>query len=100
MYSTTQKKDKVNYYIDGVFQDSKPQAIDLPKDSAADVLIGDGNTAGPEHFNGAMDEVAIFSAALTEDDINEVMKGFKIVLAVSPSEKLTTTWGRIKNYYE
>jgi hypothetical protein len=48
-------------------------------------------------MNGLIDEVGIFNVALTEDDIKDIMnKGLEGVTAVSPSGKLTTTWGDIK----
>lgn len=56
------------------------------------------------HFQGTLDEVAIFNAALTKDDINSIMiDGLRVVMgvvAVSPSGKLSTTWGSIKGAYK
>ena len=50
-----------------------------------------------QYFSGLFDEIAFFSVALTEDDIEVVMtKGLKSALAVYPAGKLTTTWGHIK----
>ena len=43
---------------------------------------------------GAIDEVAIWSRALSEDEIRSAMKG--LLLSVSPKDKVTTTWGNIK----
>jgi hypothetical protein len=53
-------------------------------------------------YKGLIDEVAIFDVALTESDIKDIMtKGLAAATgfgpgAVSPSGKLTTTWGSIK----
>lgn len=48
-------------------------------------------------FSGVLDEVAIFNAALSEDDLNVIMtEGLEKALAVSPIDKLTTTWAHIK----
>ena len=48
-------------------------------------------------FKGVLDEVAIFNVALSEADVNAVMtKGLEKVLAVSPTGRLTTTWGKMK----
>ena len=50
-----------------------------------------------QYFSGLFDEIAFFSVALTEDDIQTVMtKGLKSALAVYPAGKLTTTWGNMK----
>ena len=50
-----------------------------------------------QYFSGQFDEIAFFSIALTEDDIEIlVTKGLKSALAVYPAGKLATTWGNIK----
>ena len=50
-----------------------------------------------QYFSGQFDEIAFFSVALTENDIETLMtKGFKSALAVYPADKLATTWGNIK----
>ncbi|MCE2415537.1 LamG domain-containing protein [Candidatus Poribacteria bacterium] len=47
---------------------------------------------------GIIDDVAIFSVALEEEDMNELMdNGVETAAAVDPVNKLATTWGRIKN---
>ena len=43
---------------------------------------------------GSIDEVAIWSRALSEDEIGSAMRG--PLLAVSPKDKVATTWGNIK----
>ena len=52
-------------------------------------------------YTGAMDEVAIFHAALEDDDIETIMNdglGKTMgITAVSPARKLATSWGRIKS---
>ena len=48
-------------------------------------------------FSGVLDEVAIFNAALSEDDLTTIMEdGLEKALSVSPVGRLTTTWGNIK----
>jgi hypothetical protein len=48
-------------------------------------------------FNGIMDDLAIFNAALDVNEIKNIMnKGIALSTAVSPSEKLITTWSNIK----
>ncbi|MBI1926301.1 LamG domain-containing protein [Candidatus Poribacteria bacterium] len=50
-------------------------------------------------FAGSFDEVVISNVPLTEDDIKSLMQGLsRLITAISPSGKLTATWGRIKNY--
>lgn len=43
---------------------------------------------------GSIDEVAIWSRALSEDEIESAMQGRQF--SVSPQDKVTTTWGNIK----
>jgi len=48
-------------------------------------------------FKGVLDEVAIFNAPLSEDDLGTIMEvGLEKALAVSPVDRLTTTWAHIK----
>lgn len=51
-------------------------------------------------YTGNIDEVAVFSVALTEDDIKSISsKGLGVVMGIAPvdvSSKLTTTWANIK----
>ena len=49
-------------------------------------------------FAGILDEVAIFSQALTEEEIQKTMKGILKPHVVEPSGKLTTVWGKMKKY--
>ena len=50
-----------------------------------------------QYFSGQFDEIAFFSVALTQDDIDVLMtRGLKSALAVYPAGKLATTWGNIK----
>ncbi len=67
-------------------------------DLATPVLIGARYTQGKpsEFFRGILDEVIIFKAALTEEQIQEVMKGMSPTKAVSSTGKALFTWGNIK----
>ncbi len=49
-------------------------------------------------YKGAVDEVAFYNRALTEDEIQMAMKDV-ILSAVEPETKLSTTWGDIKRDY-
>ena len=56
-----------------------------------------GRGAGP-FLNGRMDEVRISNIARAQAEIQELMdKGIEGVLAVSPQDKLATTWGKLKS---
>jgi hypothetical protein len=56
-----------------------------------------GNDGYQQHFNGIIDEVAIFDVSLTPEEIETLMtNGLSDTLAVSPMGKIALTWGRIK----
>jgi len=51
-------------------------------------------------WNGMIDEVAVFDIALTEEEIKSIITyGLENMNPVSPSGRLSTTWGKIKNRY-
>lgn len=52
---------------------------------------------GGEGFGGAIDDAAIFSRALSEDEINALGGGLTEFLSVDAKSKLATTWGAIKS---
>jgi len=51
------------------------------------------------YFDGLIDEVRIWTRALSEKEIKENMdKGVTELLAVNKAGKLATVWGQVKNY--
>ncbi len=90
--------DEVKVYIDGVEDASVP-------------LLGQDTYGGNDyplvfmrHYDrylaGVLDEVAIFKKALTEGEIEQLMKGGVSVLAVNARGKLTAIWGQVKRGYD
>lgn len=65
--------------------------IDSPADN---LLFG---TFSGEKFFGVLDEIVIFDKGLTEQEIQTLMKGVEAAKAVTPKDKLATTWGEIKD---
>ncbi len=84
-------------YIDGDLAASGP---DSTNDSTNDAPLHIGQRGdGTEFMNGVIDELAIWRAALTDDEIERVMNdGLAIILAVVYRGKLADTWGRIKKH--
>ncbi len=63
-----------------------------------DVNIGGWTDNTSETLDGMLYEVALFSVALAEADINTLMdEGLSSLAAVEPSGKLATTWADIKS---
>jgi len=93
----------IDYYLDGALDNAaaygnqgiaKGTNLEFPGDSDAIGIRLDGLQ---RHFNGTIDEFAIFNVALTEDDTKSIMnKGLKSISAVSPAGKLAGMWSAIK----
>jgi hypothetical protein len=92
-----------NVYLDGVSIQALTNAAFSSLRAGVELIIGSGKGAGDygRPFNGKIDEVAIFNAALVKADIESVMNnGLERVLgltAVQPSGKLAANWGSIKS---
>ena len=80
--------------------------IDGEIDNESDIGGGDivpnddvlwlGRGASP-YLDGSMDEVRISNIARSQKEIQQLMKiGIEGVLAVTPKDKLATTWGKLK----
>ena len=61
------------------------------------VSIGRNSEGEREHYIGRIDEVAIWSVALDESEINEAMSG--VTTDVEAEGKLSTRWGAMKGEY-
>ena len=82
-------------YVDGEVAAEQDQKIDFKGTNDQDLRIGYSKDRPNYTFeNGSIDEAAVWRRALSEDEINQIMnEGF---LAVSPLDKVATTWGGIK----
>ena len=93
--AATYDGSKMKLYYDGevkVEADAKGKidTNDVP------VSVGRNSEGNREHYIGRIDEVAIWSVALDEGEINEAMDR---VFAVEPEGKLPTQWGMLKGRY-
>jgi len=93
--AATYDGSQMKLYYDGevkVEADAKGKidANDVP------VSIGRNSEGNREHYIGLIDEVAIWSVALDEGEVQEAMDR---VYAVEPANKLPTRWGAIKVAY-
>ena len=80
-------------YFDGEFAGELDQS-DWNTQLSGTACIG-RNIKGADYFDGVIDEVLFYNRALNEDEVrqNFAAQGLAVV---SPSEKLTLTWGSIK----
>ena len=102
VFSRTEGKRWI--YIDGELQGDP-----IDQSSVVGSIDNEGGLAigvrGADHdagtfFTGVIDEAALFTTALSEDDVKEVMNdGLGSLVAVSPSGSLITTWGEIRRAF-
>jgi formylglycine-generating enzyme required for sulfatase activity len=83
-------------YVNGVQEASKPSP-NFTDDNSSDLRIGreSGRKGGPSHFNGLIDEVALYNRALDSSEIEAIVRQASGTPAGSP-EYLTTRVGSIK----
>jgi len=98
--SYDEKTGVVKGYVDSeVDADTKTPFTGDLHHSDTPLTIG---SDGPwEYFmvNGIIDEAALFNEVLEQAQIREIIeKGMRLVSAVSPAAKLTTTWSSIKSH--
>ncbi len=89
------KSGKISLWIDGKME----AEADFDKNDGYGTSEGVLHIA--RHFdrytNGIIDDVALFNVALSEDDMNTIMdNGVEEAAAVEPTNKLATTWAKIK----
>jgi len=92
------------FYLDGELMKHLEKGDDLtttnttdnpPDRNAWNTALRIGAPAGDKrYFDGLIDEVAVWDHALTSDEIGVLVSSG--VFAVTPSGKLTTTWGDLK----
>lgn len=82
-------------YLNGELVGEEAKKIDFQGTNDQDVRLGCAKDRPQYTFNGSIDEVVIYSRALDEAEINQIMTAGPG--AVSPKGKLATTWASIKN---
>ena len=85
-------------YINGEFIGSQVENFDLPEHKEAAIYIGAGeNPTLHKTEDAIIDEVVIYAAALTQEEIEASMElSIPGVLAVEARDKLAVTWGELK----
>ncbi|MDE0326080.1 MAG: LamG domain-containing protein [Candidatus Poribacteria bacterium] len=82
-------------YLDGEILSNVDSTFEFSGTNDIDLRIGCTKNRPQYTFkNGFIDEVGVWQRALSQAEIAEAMKGF---LAVSPKDKVATTWGDIKH---
>lgn len=82
-------------YLDGKVIDEEKKEFNFVGDNDADVRIGCSKNKPQYSFvNGSIDEAAVWRRALSDNEIKQAMAGN--FLAVSPGNKVATTWADMK----
>jgi len=96
--ASTYDKKVLKVYVDGVVDGQMSISVDRVTNTD---MITIGTNAINQGVTGLVDEVAVFSVALAEEDIKDITNRGLVeatgVLAVSSRGKLTTVWGGIKS---
>ena len=80
-------------YLDGEVMGEEKTEFNFAGDNIAPVWIGCARNKYA-FVNGSIDEAAVWQRGLSEDEIKQAMSGH--FLAVSPADKVATTWANIK----
>ena len=91
--------DRVTLYVNGVPGESDVVGGNAIGDEQSDLKIGARTwPAGGavQYTKGTLDDVAIFARALSEEEVQEAMRGIARILAVSSAGKAALTWADIK----
>ena len=83
-------------FINGEVVDEDEFGGDIAVANHVSLILGAGNQASASWFAGLLDEVAIFNVELSDAEIMELMGGIDN-LAVLTSDKIATTWAKLKS---
>ena len=89
--AVTSDGDKYKIYADG----EVAAEMDFQETDGGNITYRMGGSGG-ETFAGIMDDYAVFSRALDEDEINLIMESVETFLPVEPKGKLATQWADLK----
>ena len=83
-------------YVDGVKNISEEKGPGFHVSNQTAMTIGGHPGGTGSAFHGDLDDMAIFSRVITEDEINRIIKGWAKSTAVERNGKLTIMWGQLK----
>jgi hypothetical protein len=97
---TVDRKGAMKLYRDGNFESMLDISASSKQNENNAKNFNIGSELGSRGIKGLIDEVAIFKVILAEEDIKKIMddgleRSFGLV-AVLPSDKLSTTWAMVK----
>jgi hypothetical protein len=91
----------IRLFLNGEEQGNTPFSGAIVSFPDTHVYLGKESCGADRHFNGLIDEAAMFNVALNEDDIKNIMNNglgeATGITAVSSAGKLPTAWGEVPN---
>lgn len=89
------------WYLDGKVDEHVGVASNKAVVAATDRFRIGAWSAGGRQFRGKVDEAFIFSRALSQEEIVNIMsRGLEGAKAVTSRDKAATTWGKIKSWHQ
>jgi len=88
-------KEFWNIYLDGEILIEHPKQDDELVPNSDPLILGTELNM-KRYYNGLMDEWALFSRGLPQEEIQDLMSGIGNILAVDKAGKLAGTWGSLK----
>ncbi|HIE30019.1 TPA: hypothetical protein EYP66_22370 [Candidatus Poribacteria bacterium] len=93
IHPATYENPNFKMYLDGTVD--AEVAPGTKPDTHDNALFIGGCDIGDYWMTGIIDEIVLFNKALSDKEISELQNGLN--LPVQPGQKLTTTWGRLKD---
>lgn len=102
---------EANIYIDGVVEGAATASLDPPVSNTERFLISAANFTSPTRFfQGNIDEVRVWSVALTEDQLHYIMNqeiedntnvagSYFTSIGVTPTKEDVVSWSNLEGYY-
>lgn len=95
--AATYDQNSLKVYVDGELEGEISSPDKKIETNEEPLLFGHAGGTGDYRYTGLMDEIAVYNIALTGDEIRTCMeKGLAEALAVTPTGRLATTWGGMK----
>jgi hypothetical protein len=81
-------------YVDGIA--GEPVLIpDFAPANATDIVLGSDTDSGGRHFNGQLDEIALFDRALSADEVLALAGTPRLNITLSEQDRVVVSWAAI-----
>jgi hypothetical protein len=96
-YAMVVDDEVTKIYVDGELIGEQAKGFEFPEFDEVALYVGTGESPGTWIAEDcAFDEVTVWNKALDEDEMKDVMEGYKVFAAVDANGKLAFTWAALK----